>query len=69
MDHMTITIDGMSCAHCVAAVREALGELPGVRAEDVRVGAATVAYDRAQVAPERILAAVTAAGYGVRAAA
>jgi copper chaperone CopZ len=69
MDHITITIDGMSCAHCVAAVREALGELPGVHTEEVRVGAATVGYDRAQVAPERILAAVTAAGYAARAAA
>ncbi len=29
---VTVTIDGMSCAHCSARVEKALNALPGVRA-------------------------------------
>ena len=55
----------MSCAHCVKAVRDALGELPGVQVQRVDVGAATVAYDPAVARPEQIDAAVRDAGYEV----
>lgn len=58
-------IEGMGCAHCVEAVREALAGLPGLRVEDVRVGSATVSYDPALVGEDRIRAAVAAAGYEV----
>lgn len=63
MEHMTLAIDGMSCSHCVAAVRGALDELDGVRAENVTVGSATLAYDPARANPREIVAAVGAAGY------
>ena len=31
----TITIEGMSCEHCVRAVKEAIGALNGVKSVDV----------------------------------
>ena len=69
MERLNFTITGMSCGHCVAAVREALDELPGVRVEQVAVGSAAVAYDPSQTTPERIAAAVADAGYAARPAA
>ena len=63
MKEMTLAIDGMSCTHCVAAVRSALEELDGVRAENVAIGSATVAYDPNKANPREIVAAVDAAGY------
>ena len=40
-------IKGMSCQHCVRAVKTALEKLPGVTRADVSVGHATVDSDRA----------------------
>ena len=42
-----ISIDGMTCAHCVLTIRTVLLGLPGVRSVDVRLrdGTATVAHD------------------------
>jgi len=63
MSKLTMKIDGMSCGHCVAAVREALTELPGVQVDDVRIGSAAVRYDPAAVTPEQVADAVRDAGY------
>jgi copper chaperone len=67
MNKLEWEIDGMSCSHCVAAVSEALGELPGVTVEQVRVGAAQVSYRPDQVSPEQIVLAVEDAGYSAQA--
>jgi len=58
----TIAISGMSCEHCVQAVREALSHLEGVTVEDVEIGAATVSYG-APASREDIIAAIETAGY------
>lgn len=63
MQHLDLTIDGMSCGHCLNAVRGALGRVPGVAVESVSIGRATLAFDPAHTTPEQIAAAVTAAGY------
>ncbi len=42
MNKIELEIEGMSCDHCVAAVTEALGELPGVSVDKVRIGEAHV---------------------------
>ena len=60
---LQMTIDGMSCGHCVRAVRNALEALPGVTVEDVRVGAATIEADGSPASIETIKAAVEDAGY------
>jgi len=66
MSKLEIEIEGMSCGHCVAAVSEALKELPGVNVEQVRIGSAEVTYEPAQVSPEQIVLAVEDAGYNAQ---
>lgn len=65
MERMTMTIEGMSCGHCVAAVTRALKQVEGVEVEQVQVGSATVGYDPARTRPERIVEAVEEEGYPV----
>lgn len=67
MNKIELEIEGMSCEHCVAAVSDALGELPGVSVEAVKVGAARVQYDPTQVSPEQITLAIEDAGYAAHA--
>ena len=63
MDTVTLTIGGMSCQHCVRAVREALESVPGVQVKRVDVGTAEVDFEPADTAPQALLDAVTDAGY------
>ena len=61
-----LTIDNMSCDHCVRRVGKALAGVPGVRVAEIAVGTATVnAPDDAALAAA--LAAVADAGYPARA--
>jgi copper chaperone len=66
MVKLSLVIDGMSCAHCVSSVKQALAATPGVRVNDVSVGKATVEYDASATTPEKIAASVSAAGYSAR---
>jgi len=63
MQKLELEIEGMSCSHCVAAVSEALAELPGVSIDNVRIGAAQVSYQPEKVSPEQIVLAVEDVGY------
>jgi Cu+-exporting ATPase len=63
MRHAILHIEGMSCGHCVSAVNRALGALPGVQIEEVRIGRADVSYDESVTDPSQLEAAVTEAGY------
>lgn len=38
----TLSIDGMSCGHCVQAVTKALSAVPGVKVRSVAVGSAVI---------------------------
>ena len=61
----TIRVEGMMCMHCVAHVKKALEEMPGVTAEvDLDGGRAVV---RAEQLPDdaALTSAVTEAGYKV----
>ena len=69
MKMMSLSIDGMSCSHCVRNVRKSLGAVPGVTIEDVTVGSAAVLYDPAATTSEAIVDAVRAGGYEARAVA
>ncbi len=63
MRQATLHIEGMSCGHCLNAVNQALGSLPGVRIEQIRIGRADVSYDESVTDPSRLEAAVAEAGY------
>jgi copper chaperone len=64
MTTSTWHVVGMTCGHCVAAVRQELGELAGVHTVDVELesGQVTVASD-GPLDPQDVSAAVVEAGY------
>lgn len=69
MTTTTINITGMTCGHCVSAVRSELSELPGVGSVDVDLvnggtSTATVSSE-GPLDPASIDDAVTEAGYTV----
>lgn len=66
MAETKLAIEGMSCQHCVMAVKKALGGLPGVLESDVQVGSASVKYDEAKVKKEDIESKIEKAGYKVK---
>lgn len=60
-----LKIEGMTCPHCVAAVREALAEVPGVtRVVDVDLASGQASVE-GEAALANLVAAVEAAGYRV----
>lgn len=63
MTRVELKVEGMSCGHCVHAVREALAGIPGVKVEDIKIGAATVQVDESRVGVGQLLEAVADAGY------
>jgi copper chaperone CopZ len=58
-------VTGMTCAHCVASVREEVGEIPGVAGVDVDLSSGLLTVDGAGVPPQAVRAAVAEAGYEV----
>ena len=65
MQTLSLEISGMSCGHCVGAVKTALEGVPGVAVEQVRIGSATVQVDSTAVTVDRISAAIADAGFAV----
>ena len=45
MEHLSLTIEGMTCEHCLRAVRGRLEQTPGVKVGDVSIGSATLDFD------------------------
>jgi copper chaperone len=64
-DTTTIRISGMSCAHCVSAVRQALTGVPGVTVNDVTIGSAVVRLDGEAESLALAEAAIDEAGFDV----
>lgn len=64
MTTSTYTVTGMTCAHCVGAVREEVGRIPGVTdvAVDLASGLVTITSER-PVDDEDVRAMVDEAGY------
>ena len=67
MKTQTLTIQGMSCDHCVMHVRKELSKIATVKA--VRIGTAVVEFDESTVTPADLSSAVRTAGYTVTATA
>lgn len=58
------TVAGMTCGHCVAAVREELEQLPGVTSVQVELESGAVVLDGTEpLTTEVLAAAVDEAGY------
>ena len=69
MIETTLNVEGMSCAHCKAAVEEELGKLSGVEYSnaDPEKGTVEVRHDEGKVANDDLKGAVEEAGYSVKA--
>lgn len=67
MEKVILTVEGMSCAHCVRAVNQAVGGLDGVSKVDVDLAKKTVTIEHdPSVAPlARIKAEIEDQGYEV----
>lgn len=63
MEHLHLTIEGMTCSHCVRAVEGRLNRTPGVEVEKVAVGSADILYDPARANVEQIADAIADEGY------
>lgn len=63
MKQLKLEVSGMSCGHCVGAVRDALSGVPGVKVDDVRIGSASVTIDETRTAVRDLVDAVSDAGY------
>jgi len=64
----TLTVDGMTCQHCVAAVTSKLSELDGVTRVEVDLATGRVTVDSTRpLEVAAMIAAVEKAGYAVTA--
>ncbi|WP_020661230.1 heavy-metal-associated domain-containing protein [Amycolatopsis benzoatilytica] len=66
MTEAIYTVEGMTCGHCVASVKEEVGGLDGVQAVDVDLATGAVKVSSAApLSREAVEAAVAEAGYQV----
>ena len=49
---LNLKINGMACEHCVKSVKEALGEIKGIKVLDVKIGSAEVEAENYSVLNE-----------------
>jgi copper chaperone len=65
MTSKELKIEGMSCGHCVMAVKKELNKLTDVIINDVQIGSAKVEFDENKVTEKTIMESIEAAGYKV----
>ena len=65
MERVTLAITGMTCGHCVAAVKKALTAVPGVGEVDVTLAPprAVVSLDASMASMETLTKATAEEGY------
>ncbi len=66
MKHEELIIEGMSCNHCVMAVKKELSKVAGLTVEQVEVGKARVQYDEAVVTQAVLAQAIDEAGFKLK---
>ena len=65
MTERVFQVSGMTCGHCVSAVSEEVGRVPGVQAVAVDLESGQVTVTGADYRDEQIAAAVDEAGYAL----
>jgi copper chaperone len=63
MESLKLTIEGMSCEHCVRAVKNRLAATPGVAVDQVAIGSAVLRYDPAKINVDAIEDLIADEGY------
>ena len=61
----TLLVEGMSCGHCEKAVKNALGELDGVKNVNIDLGTKKVEVEGENLVDSTIKEAIEDAGYDV----
>lgn len=63
----SLQVEGMSCMHCVSAVKNSVGSLPGVSKVEVDLTGkkVTIDFESEQVSLDQIKAAIEDAGYEI----
>ncbi|MEK3732291.1 MULTISPECIES: copper ion binding protein [Paenibacillus] len=65
MQQVTLTVEGMSCNHCVASVEGALKEAGATGKVDLAAGTVTVEYDESKLSLDSLKEAIEEQGYDV----
>ena len=60
-----IRIEGMTCDHCVMAVKKKLSKVPDLNTISVRIGSAYLEFDESKENMSHINATIEEAGYKV----
>jgi copper chaperone len=63
MNSIALNIQGMSCHHCVAAVKKELEKIKDLTVEEILVGKAVVRYEEANITRSQLQQAVEDAGF------
>ena len=63
MDRIALTIEGMTCEHCVRAVRNRLAETPGGEVEQEEVGPGVTRLDPGATSLDAVEDAIADEGY------
>lgn len=63
----TLQVEGMTCAHCEASVKEALENLAGVERVKINLdsGEVNITYDESTIEVEKMKEAIESQGYDV----
>lgn len=62
MTETNYTVTGITCGHCVAAIKDEVGAIPGVSAVDLDTTGAMTVHSEAAVDFDRIVEALYEAG-------
>lgn len=65
MKDLELKVEGMSCGHCVMAVKKELIKLDKVKINDVQIGKVSVSYNEFETDADVIKNAIEKAGYKV----
>lgn len=65
MPLLHLEIVGMTCEHCVRAIRNRLSSTNGVEVTDVKIGSADIRYDPSSISTSEIEDAISDEGYTV----
>lgn len=63
MSEFTLRIDGMHCGTCVRRVNQALAAVPGIAANEVRIGAARLTAAEEPAPVDLAIAALAKVGF------
>jgi copper chaperone CopZ len=61
-----LTLDGMSCGHCVKAVEEALARVENIQVESVEIGRVIIASDNMMAVQAQISEELEEEGYPLK---